>query len=307
MDKTEALPKKDTPLKTIPAKNILTRTKNDFWFATDYNMNIYRGCCHGCIYCDSRSDCYQIDDFDVVRAKENAINLLSENLRQKKLKGVIGTGAMSDPYNPFEKREALTRQALEKINAHGFGIAIATKSDLISRDIDLLAAIQRQSPVIVKITITSADDRLSQIIEPYAPLSSERFAAIRKLSDSGIYSGILLMPILPFINDTRENIIAIVHQAYKAGAQFIYPAFGVTLRDHQRLYFYDQLDAHFPGVKDHYIRNFGNRYSCSSPRAKNLWDTFSRECDRLGIRYRMKDIVQAYKINHVHKQLSFFD
>lgn len=292
-------------METIPAKNILTRTKNSFWFATDYNMNIYRGCSHGCIYCDSRSECYRIDHFDQVRAKENALIILEDNLRRKTIKGVIGTGAMSDPYNPLEKKHQLTGQALSLIKAHGFGVAIATKSPLIARDKELLGAIQNRSPVIVKITITCANDALSQIIEPHVAPSSERFATIRELSENGVFSGILLMPILPFINDTPENIQALVRLAGENGARFIYPAFGVTLRDQQRLYFYDQLDKHFPGIKQEYMKHFGNQYSCASPHAKSLWTTFTRECQRQNILYKMPDIISSYKLKHGSQQMSF--
>jgi DNA repair photolyase len=303
-----ALPKNfnsEVPMETIAAKTLLTRTKNNFWFGTDYNMNIYRGCSHACIYCDSRSDCYGITDFEQVRAKENAIALLADNLRRKKLKGVIGTGAMSDPYNPCEEKHQLTRQALEQIKQCGFGVAIATKSDLVTRDTELLTAIQRQMPVLVKITITCADEGLAKIIEPHAPSSRERFAAIRTLAEAGIYCGILLMPVLPFINDSTENIERIVQLAAANGARFIYPAFGVTLRDRQALYFYEKLEAHFPGVKEKYLATFGNRYSCASPQARMLWNSFSQDCDRLGLRYRMRDIVADYKLDHGSQQLSF--
>lgn len=292
-------------MKTIPAKNMLTRTKNNYWFATDYNMNIYRGCSHGCIYCDSRSECYGIDHFDQVRAKENALVILEDNLRRKTLKGVIGTGAMSDPYNPMEKKHQLTGQALALIKTHGFGVAIATKSPLVTRDKDLLAAIQKRSPVIVKITITTADDPLSRIIEPHAAPSSERFAAIKELSAAGVYAGILLMPVLPFINDTIENIQSIVQLGAANGARFIYPAFGLTLRDQQRLYFYDRLDEHFPGIKKEYMKHFGNSYSCASPNAKALWSVFTRECQEHQILYKMPDIVSSYKLEHGSRQLSF--
>jgi len=290
---------------TIPAKNMLTRTKNNFWFGTDYNMNIYRGCSHGCIYCDSRSDCYGIEDFDQVRAKENALAILADNLRRKTLKGVVGTGAMSDPYNPQEQKHQLTRQALELFKSYGYGVAIATKSPLVTRDKDLLAAIQKRSPVIVKITITCADDDLAKIIEPQVAPSSARFAAIKELAECGIFAGVLLMPILPFINDTPANIKGIVARAAEQGAQFIYPAFGVTLRDSQRLYFYDQLDTHFPGIKKEYLQHFGNAYSCASPQARSLWTTFTRECQRQGLLYKMADIVSRYKLEHGSQQLSF--
>lgn len=146
----------------IPAKTIVTKTKSPEWFGMDYNMNIYKGCCHGCIYCDSRSECYHVENFDKVRAKENALQIIRDDLRRKVKKGVIGTGAMSDPYNPFEEKLCLTRHALELVDAYEFGIAIATKSPLITRDADILSGIKEHSPVLCKITITTADDELSK-------------------------------------------------------------------------------------------------------------------------------------------------
>ncbi|KNZ41974.1 SPL family radical SAM protein [Acetobacterium bakii] len=289
----------------IPAKNIVTRTKGTAWFGTEYNMNIYKGCSHGCIYCDSRSDCYRIEDFDRVRAKENALAVIRDNLSRKMKKGVVGTGAMSDPYNPFEKELQLTRHALEIIRTHGFGVAIATKSPLITRDIDVLNDIRKRSPVIVKMTITTADDALCKKIEPHVPVSSERFQAIKELSDHGIYCGILLMPILPFINDTQENILEIVRRGKENGAGFIYPCFGVTLRDKQREYFYDQLDQHFPTIKQKYMLEFGNQYNCSSPNAKALYANFTKECNRLSMLYKMSDIISRYKIEQRDTQLTF--
>lgn len=293
-------------METIPAKTIVTKTKSTGWFGTDYNMNIYRGCCHGCIYCDSRSECYRIEDFDTVKAKEDALRIIRDDLRRKVKTGVVGTGAMSDPYNPFESRERLTGNALELINAYHFGVSIATKSPDILRDIDVLRDIRSHSPVIIKMTITTADDELCKIIEPYAAVSSKRFSALRTLSENGIFCGILLMPVLPFITDTEENILQIITRAKESGAQFIYPAFGVTLRANQRAYYYEKLDEHFPGIKEKYIRRFGERYSCSSPKAAALWALFKSECDRIGLLYQMRDIISAYKRGYGYTQLSLF-
>lgn len=292
----------------IPAKSIISNYKeNNEWFGCNYNMNIYKGCCHGCIYCDSRSDCYGIEDFDRIRIKENSINLIEKDLKSKRKKGIVATGAMSDPYNPFEEKFLLTRKALELIDKYNYGAAIATKSDLIIRDIDVLKRIKEQSPVLCKITITTADDELSKKIEPNVSLSSERFKAIRELSDAGIYTGILLMPILPFINDTEENIISIVRKAKENGAKFIYPAFGVTLRSNQRMHFFDKLDKEFPRIKERYIVEFQNNYMCSSPKAKELYKIFSEECRKLGIIYKMKDIIADYKKLYKNEQISLFD
>lgn len=290
----------------IPAKTIVTRNKSTAWFGEDYNMNIYKGCCHGCIYCDSRSDCYHVDNFDQVRVKENAMLIIRDELRRKVKTGVVATGAMSDPYNPYEKELCLTRHALELIDAFGFGSSICTKSPLVTRDIDILQEIKEHSPTIVKMTITTADDILCKKIEPHVAPSSERFKAIKELSGAGIYCGLLLMPVLPFINDQKENILEIVAKAKESGAQFIYPAFGVTLRSNQRAYFYEKLDEQFLGIKDKYISRYGERYSCGSPNAKNLYHIFAEICQKENLIYSMQDIIKAYKRGYEYTQLSLF-
>ncbi len=291
----------------VPAKTIVSGyAENNMWFGCNYNMNIYKGCCHGCIYCDSRSECYGVENFDEVRAKENALSLIEQELKSKRRKGVIGTGAMSDPYNPFEKEFRLTRGALEFINKYGFGVAIATKSDLVLRDIDILKEITKHSPVLVKITVTCADDELCRIIEPNAPSPSRRFAAIKALSDAGINSCVLLMPVLPFIEDNEDNIRRITRLANENGARFIYPAFGVTLRQNQRDWFFRKLDEHFPGIKEKYIECFGTSYECRSPLSRKLWEMLKAECDRAGIIYKMSDIISAYKKGYGDGQLSLF-
>ncbi|KJF27310.1 SPL family radical SAM protein [Clostridium aceticum] len=292
----------------IPAKTIISGyAANNSWFGINYNMNIYKGCCHGCIYCDSRSECYRIEKFDKVRAKENALALIECELKSKRKKGVIGTGAMSDPYNPFEEEQKLTRGALELINRYRFGVSIATKSDLITRDIDILKEISEHSPVLIKITITAADDTICKKIEPNVAVSSERFAAIKRLTEKGIFAGILLMPVLPFIEDTAENISNIITLAHKNGARFIYPAFGVTLRQNQRRWYYNKLDEMFPSLKQKYIQQYGSTYQCRSPKAQELWQLFQKECDNRSILYKMAHIIKGYKLRYEQKQLSIFD
>ncbi|MCP1101078.1 DNA repair photolyase [Aequitasia blattaphilus] len=294
----------------IEAKTIVTRSNGgNSWFGMDYNMNIYKGCSHGCIYCDSRSDCYGVNDFDEVRVKKDALIIIRDELRRKVKKGVIATGAMSDPYNPLEKELKLTRNALELMNAFEFGVAIATKSDLILRDIEVLKSITEHSPVLCKITITTADDELSKKIEPGAPLSSRRFEVLRELGNAGIFSGILLMPVLPFLEDSRENILNIIHQAKEAGAKFIYPAFGVTLRGNQRDWFFKCLEEQFPneGLQEKYIKSYRNNYKCVSGKARELWGVFSKECEKQGILYKMKDIIHVYKSPYKIEQLNLFN
>lgn len=290
----------------IPAKTIVTKTKSDEWFGTDYNMNIYKGCNHGCIYCDSRSDCYRIDNFDKVRAKDNAIQIIENELSRKRKTGVIATGSMSDPYNSYERKYELTRKALEIINRFGFSVSIATKSDLIIRDIDILKKITNHSPVLTKITITTADDRLCKIIEPNVAVSSKRFEAIKQLSDNNIFTGILMMPVLPYIEDNEENIKTIIHLGHQSGAKFIYPAFGMTLRGNQKDWYYKKLDEKFPGVKRKYIMKYSDKYECRSENSGLLWKVFTNECEKLGILYNMNDIIEGYKSKYETQQLSLF-
>lgn len=292
----------------INVKGIVSSYReNNNWFGKNYNMNIYKGCCHGCIYCDSRSECYGIEDFDKVRAKENALEIIAKELKSKRRKGVVGTGAMSDPYNPFEKRLNLTGRALEIINNNGFGVDIATKSDLIIRDIETLKKIKEHSRVICKFTITTIDDELCKRIEPNVCVTSKRFEAIRRLSYEGIYTGVLLMPILPFINDTEENILSIVRKAKENGAKFIYPLFGLTLRGNQRDYFFYSIDNNFNGIKERYLKTYSNEYLCLSPNSKYLYKIFTNECKKLGLLYKMKDIIEDYKKGYYNEQISLFD
>jgi DNA repair photolyase len=213
---------------------------------------------------------------------------------------------MSDPYNPCERALQLTRNALDLLNAYRFGVAIDTKSALITRDADILKDIQGHSPVLAKITITTADDNLCGIVEPHAPPSSERFDAVNALSCKGIYTGILMMPILPFINDTEENIVAIVRRAKECGARFVYPAIGMTLRAGNREYYYEKLDQYFSGIKEQYIKRYDERYQCTSPKVKRLMNVFTEECKTLGMRYDMRDIIIDYKRGYAAKQFSLF-
>lgn len=297
-----------TNVEFIPAKTIVTRTKNHAWFGTDYNMNLYRGCSHGCIYCDSRSNCYGITNFDQVCVKQDALRIIRDDLRRKVRTGVVGTGAMSDPYNPLEKELLLTRNALTLLEAYGFGAAIATKSTLIVRDIDVLRSIAQTAPVLCKVTITAADDNLSKKIEPHAPASSQRFSAVRSLSDAGLFTGVLMMPILPFLEDTCENIVGIIRQAKECGARFIYPAFGVTLRDKQREWYLQQLESIFPGENfaEQYRRRYGSTYMCRSPQARELWRLFVGECQKNGIVYDMKEIIRLSRMGYEMQQLRLY-
>ena len=291
----------------IPAKHLLHRSKSTEWFGTDHTMNLYRGCCHGCLYCDSRSACYQNPDFDRVKAKMDALRLLRDDLARKAKPAFITMGSMSDPYNPFEEELQLTRHALELIDAYQCGVAAATKSDLIARDIDLYRLIQDHSPVICKLTVTTTDDALAEKIEPHAPPPSRRLRALEELAKAGIFSGVLLMPVLPYVEDSAENVLSVVDSAARAGARFVYAAFGVTMRDGQRDYFLNGLDRAFPGMGERYRKRYGSRYYCSSPRAKELWELFSARCRELELLYEMRHIVSAATRSYGDRQLSFFN
>ena len=292
-------------MKEIEVKHILIKNKDKSWFGTDYTINLYRGCCHGCIYCDSRSVCYKIDNFDEVTIKKDALRILRDDLSSKRKKGVIAMGSMSDPYNPFEKKLCLTRHALELIDAYGFGVSITTKSDLILRDIDILKQIASHSPVIVKITITTPYDELSKIIEPNVCESSKRFNTIKILREHGIYSGILLMPCLPMIEDNFESVKKLVDSAKEVDARFIYPFFGVTLREGSREYFYDHLNRYFPNLKDKYIQRYGNQYICHSNQRDKMYNWFSKYCDSFAILTDMNRISRAYHYGYQIKQMKF--
>ena len=295
-------------METIPAKTIVNRTKDPSWFGTEYSMNLYRGCSHGCIYCDSRSDCYHNDGFDQVKVKADALRVIRDDLERKVKIGVVGTGSMSDPYNPFEKELLLTRHALTLLEAYGFGVAIATKSDLITRDIDVLTSIHRTMPAICKVTVTTCDDALAAKVEPHAPSPTRRLAAVERLSAAGLFTGILMMPILPFLEDSPENIREIVDRAADAGARFIYPALGMTCRAGQREYFYRKLEEQFPGqgLAKRYQKQYGSRYKCASPKTRALWDVFQEACSRRGLLYSMGRIVAASRRGHESDQLSLF-
>ena len=289
----------------IPAKTILQKARHsEEWFGIDYNMNLYQGCPHGCIYCDSRSDCYHVKNFDKVRSKQNAIEILNRELKSKRKKGVIGIGAMSDTYSVFEAQYQITRQALKLISDYHFGVSIETKSDLITRDIDLFQKINSNADVILKFTITTADDELSKKIEPRASCSSERLKAMKQLTNAGLYVGTLLTPILPFITDSEENMREVIRLSAENGAKFVFTMGGVTLRENQRDYFFQELEHLFPGLKERYIANFGNDYFCYSPN-RNLEKIFEEECQKYGLLYKMEDIIKDYKKGGRLEQLSF--
>ncbi len=271
----------------VTAKTLLSSAKKpDPWFGIKYTMNLYRGCQHQCIYCDSRSECYQIENFADVLVKINAIDLLKRELPRKRVKGTIGTGSMSDPYQPLEAKRRLTRQALEVIAQQQYPVHAITKSDLVTRDLDLWREISRIYAA-VSFTITTADEELGKKVEPGAALVSRRFHAMACLADAGVMTGVTLMPVLPFLEDTADNITAIVTRAKECGATYILAAFGMTLRDRQRAYYYAQLDRLFPGLRQQYEQRYGARYSAAARNAKRLEQIFEEACARQGLATRL--------------------
>jgi len=274
-------------IEEITAKTILNHVKKpDPWFGLKYNMNLYRGCQHQCIYCDSRSDCYQIEDFAKIQVKVNALDLLEDVLPRKRMRGTIGFGSMNDPYMPVEQEYQLTGKALEIISNNKFPVHILTKSDLVLRDSDLLKDISRVYAAI-SFTITTADDDLARKLEPGAPLPSARFRAMGKLAEAGILTGVTMMPMLPFLEDSEQDILQIISRAQNSGATYIIPSFGVSLRPGSREYYYHKLDQLFPGIKGKYINKYGDQYQCSVPRWRELNKAFQEEINRTGIKIRI--------------------
>ncbi len=289
----------------ITSKTILNHVKQpDTWFGLKYNMNLYRGCQHQCIYCDSRSECYQLGDLAEIRAKTNALVLLEDTLPRKQVLGTIGFGSMNDPYMPVEENYKLVRGALEIIARHRFPVHILTKSGLVLRDLDILQDISKVYAA-VSFTITTADDRLAAKVEPGAPRPSARFQAMRELANAGILTGVTMMPILPFLEDEPENIIQIVWEAKRNGASYIIPAFGVSLRPGSRDFYYQKLDQLFPGVKERYIQTFGDNYQCGSPNWRELNEVFKKEMDAAGIESKIP-VFHPRKRSDTTSQLPLF-
>ena len=263
----------------VDAKGILTGGGGFF------GMNIYRGCTHGCIYCDSRSACYQFTHpFEDIEVKRNAPELLEKALKAKRKKCMIGTGSMSDPYMHCEEQLGLTRKCLEIILKYGFGAAVQTKSDRILRDIDLLDHINRKAKCVAQITLTTFDDALCRIVEPHVCNTKRRIEVLEEMQKRGVPTVVWLTPILPFINDTEENIRAILDACVRTGVKgIICFDMGLTLREGDREYYYAALDRHFPGLKRRYIERYGNAYALPSPRAEELMQIFRTACRKNGI------------------------
>lgn len=285
----------------VEAKGILS---------SNNGMNIYRGCTHGCIYCDSRSKCYGFThEFEDIEVKINAPQLLERALKSKRKRCMIGTGAMCDPYLHIEESLKLTRKCLELIDQYEYGVAVQTKSTRVLRDMDLLKSINDKTKAVVQMTMTTYDETLCKILEPNVSTTKERFKALLQFKEAGIPSIVWLTPILPFINDTEENIRGILEYCVKAGVKgIICFGMGVTLRDGDREYFYKALDKHFLGVKNKYIRTYGNAYDIPSPNNEKLLGIFKEVCVKNGMMYQIKECFQyLHEFPEKYEQMSLFD
>ena len=287
----------------VSAKGILSASNG---------MNLYRGCTHGCIYCDSRSRCYHIDhEFTDIEVKQNAPELLETALRRKREKCMIGTGAMCDPYMHCEEELKLTRRCLQIIDRYGFGLAIQTKSSRILRDLDLLQSIHRKAKCVVQMTLTTFDETLCRIVEPDVCTTRERYETLKVFQKEGIPTVVWMTPILPFLNDTPQNIRGVLDYCFDAGVQGVMCfGMGLTLREGDREYYYQALDRHFPGLKQRYVRTFGLDYECPSPRAEELWKIFDAECAKHGVMHHPEEIfrwMHTLEPKQQMEQLSLFD
>ena len=288
----------------IDAKGILTGSGGY------YGMNIYRGCTHGCIYCDSRSRCYRFDHpFEDIEVKRNAPELLEKALRSKRRKAMIGTGSMSDPYMHCEEELRLTRRCLEIIRQYGFGAAVQTKSDRILRDIDLLDEINNSAKCVVQMTLTTYDDDLCRILEPNVCTTKRRIEVLEKLQERAIPTIVWLTPILPFINDTKENISSILNECARVGVKGVIDfGMGLTLREGDREYYYAALDRHFPGMKERYIRRYGDAYELPSPNAGELKKIFHKICRDNGMLSSPDECFSfMHELPEKNMQMSIFD
>jgi len=273
-------------------------------------MNLYRGCTHGCVYCDSRSTCYQFTHpFEDIEVKRNAPELLEDTLKRRRKRVVISTGSMSDPYQPCEKELMLTRRCLEIIERHGFGASVITKSDLVLRDIDLFDSINRKAKSVLQMTLTVADDALSELLEPNVCTTARRYEVLKAFQRQGIPAVVWMTPILPFLTDTEENIRRILDYCFDADVKGIicYGA-GVTLREGDREYYYRALDRHFPGLSDEYRRRYGNAYEVNSPHSTALMRLFHDACEKRCVLHDPEECFRYIaELPEKKEQLSLFD
>lgn len=274
-------------------------------------MNLYRGCTHGCIYCDSRSLCYGMEhEFEDIEVKQNAPELLEAALRRKRSKCMIGTGSMCDPFMPCEKELRLTHKCIEIVDRYGFGFSVITKSDRILDELDLLDSINKKAKCVVQMSLTNCDERLSRILEPRVCTTQRRYEVLKILQKRGIPAVVWLSPFLPYINDTEENLRGLLDMCFDAGVRgIICFSIGMTLRDGNREYFYSQLDKHFPGLKAKYIEKFGSSYECTSDNSNRLMRVFHDECEKRGVLHSVDEVfayTHEFEMRDKWEQLSLF-
>lgn len=288
---------------TVQAKTILSAQNG---------MNLYRGCQHGCIYCDSRSRCYHMEHaFEDIEVKENALALLEQALKKKRAPCMLATGSMTDPYIPLEEELRLTRGALELALRYGFGFTLITKSSRVLRDLDLLRSINERTKCVVQMTLTTFDEELCKKLEPNVSTTRERFETLCRLREAGIPTVVWLCPILPFLNDTEENIRGVLGYCAEAGVRGVLNfGMGLTLREGNREYFYSRLDRLFPGLKEKYIQSYGTQYVCDSPNSTALMRLYHGFCAEHGILHDNDAIfsyLSAFERKNDAPQLSLFE
>lgn len=287
----------------VDAKGILS-AKN--------GMNIYRGCTHGCIYCDSRSECYQMNHaFEDIEVKQNCVTLLEKALQSKRKKCMIGTGSMSDPYMHCEEKLELMRRCLEVIERYEFGVAVQTKSDRILRDLPLLSKINKNAKAVVQTTFTTYDEELCKLIEPNVCTTKKRFEMLLAMKEEGIPTVVWIDPILPFINDTQENLDGLLEYCIQAKVKgVICFGIGMTLRNGNREYFYQKLDERFPGLRSKYQETYGHAYELASPNARQLFQRLQTTCKAHNIICGPEEVfayMHEFPQDKHYQQLSLFD
>lgn len=285
----------------VDAKSLLSRWNG---------MNLYRGCAHGCCYCDSRSACYQFTHpFEDIEVKRNAPELLEDILRRRRKKILISTGSMSDPYQPCEKELRLTRRCLELLDRYAYGASVITKSDLVLRDLDLFDSINRKAKSVLQMTLTIADEKLSRTLEPNVCTSARRYAVLKEFQRRQIPAFVWMTPILPFLTDTEENVRTLLDYCFDAGVRGIicFHA-GLTLREGNREYYYRMLDRHFPGLSDEYRKRYGNAYEVNSPRSAALMRLIHTECEKRGVLHDPEECFRSIAaMPEATNQLSLFE
>ncbi|MDD3712618.1 MAG: hypothetical protein PHZ28_03875 [Candidatus Izemoplasmatales bacterium] len=289
----------------INRKSLLEKhKKSDYWFDYEYNLNLYSGANQDCIYCDGENEMIEFDPFAEIKIKLNAPSLLEIELSNKRIKGIIGLGAMTDPYNPFEKRYELTRKTLEILKKYEYGVIIITRSKLLERDLELLTQINQKEKVICVVKIACADNEMAKKVEPDASTPDERFRMIKALTDRNITTGVAFMPVLPFINDQEDNINKIIEKAKMSGASFVYPWFDIYLFPEKRRFYFHNLDKHFPGMKEKYQKTFGDEILCQSPDKERLIALIEAKCVKENIICNLEEINRLFDKKTDFEQLS---